>query len=75
MRKLLLLSIVLSTGLLFMGRLFYLQIYDTSAVIKSENNAIKVEYDYPQRGHIYDIITSYWCQINLRMILWPSQKI
>jgi len=54
MRKLLLLSIVLSTGLLFMGRLFYLQIYDTSAVIKSENNAIKVEYDYPQRGHIYD---------------------
>ncbi len=54
MRKLLLLFIVLSTGLLFMGRLFYLQIYDTSAVIKSENNAIKVEYDYPQRGHIYD---------------------
>ncbi|WP_299767105.1 penicillin-binding protein 2 [uncultured Dokdonia sp.] len=54
MRKLLLLSIVLSTGLLFMGRLFYLQIYDTSAVIKSENNAIKVVYDYPQRGHIYD---------------------
>ncbi len=54
MRKLLLLSVVLSTGLLFMGRLFYLQIYDTSAVIKSENNAIKVVYDYPQRGHIYD---------------------
>ena len=54
MRKLLLLFIVLSTGLLFMGRLFYLQIYDTYAVIKSENNAIKVEYDYPQRGHIYD---------------------
>ncbi len=54
MRKLLLLSIVLSTGLLFMGRLFYLQIYDTSATIKSENNAIKAVYDYPQRGHIYD---------------------
>lgn len=54
MRKLLLLSVVLSTGLLFMGRLFYLQIYDTSAVVKSENNAIKVVYDYPQRGHIYD---------------------
>ena len=54
MRKLLLLSIVLSTGLLFTVRLFYLQIYDTSAVVKSENNAIKVVYDYPQRGHIYD---------------------
>ncbi len=54
MRKLLLFFVVLSTGLLFMGRLFYLQVYDTSAVIKSENNAIKVVYDYPQRGHIYD---------------------
>lgn len=54
MRKLLLLFIVLFTGMVFVGRLFYLQVYDTSAAIQSENNAIKVEYDYPQRGHIYD---------------------
>jgi penicillin-binding protein 2 len=54
MRKLLLLFIVLFTGIVFVGRLFYLQVYDTSAAIQSENNAIKVEYDYPQRGHIYD---------------------
>ena len=54
MRKLLLLFIVLFTGMVFVGRLFYLQIYDTSAAIQSENNAIKVVYDYPQRGHIYD---------------------
>lgn len=54
MRKLLLLALVLTTGLVFAGRLFYLQVYDTSATILSENNAIKVAYDYPQRGHIYD---------------------
>lgn len=54
MRKLLLLTIVLSTGLLFIGRLFYLQIYDTSASALSENNAIKAQYDIPQRGRIYD---------------------
>lgn len=54
MRKLLLLALVLTTGLVFAGRLFYLQIYDTSATTLSKNNAIKVVYDYPQRGHIYD---------------------
>ena len=54
MRKFLLLALVLTTGLVFAGRLFYLQIYDTSATILSQNNAIKVVYDYPQRGHIYD---------------------
>lgn len=54
MRKLLLLFIVLSTGLLFMGRLFYLQVYDTSAAALSENNAVKTIYTIPQRGRIYD---------------------
>lgn len=54
MRKLLLLSIVLITGLVFAGRLFYLQIYDTSFQTLSENNAIKVEYNYPQRGYVFD---------------------
>jgi len=54
MRKLLLLSIVLITGIAFAGRLFYLQIYDTSFQVLSENNAVKVEYNYPQRGYIFD---------------------
>lgn len=54
MRKLLLLSIVLITGGVFMGRLFYLQIYDSSFQKLSENNAIKVIYDYPLRGYIFD---------------------
>lgn len=54
MRKLLLLIIVLITGVVFAGRLFYLQVYDTSFRKLSENNAIKVMYDYPQRGYIFD---------------------
>jgi len=54
MRKLLLITLVLITGIVFAGRLFYLQIYDTSFQQLSENNAIKVVYDYPQRGYIYD---------------------
>lgn len=54
MRKLLLFVLVLITGVVFAGRLFYLQVYDTSFEQLSENNAIKVKYDYPQRGYIFD---------------------
>lgn len=54
MRKVLLYIIILTTGLAFLGRLFYLQIIDTSLAIRSHDNAIKTVYDYPQRGYIYD---------------------
>ena len=54
MRKLLLLFIVLTTGILFIARLFYLQVYDTSAAVLSESNAIKEQFEIPQRGRIYD---------------------
>lgn len=54
MRKLLLFSVVLITGFVFAGRLFYLQIYDSSFKTLSESNAIKKIYDYPQRGYIFD---------------------
>lgn len=54
MRKILLVILTILTSLVFLGRLFYLQIYDSSFQIKSENNAIQVIYDYPQRGYIYD---------------------
>ena len=54
MRKLLLYLIILSTGVVFVARLFYLQVYNTSFTALSEDNAIKVLYDYPQRGAIYD---------------------
>lgn len=54
MRKLLLFSVVLITGFVFAGRLFYLQIYDSSFKTLSESNAVKKVYDYPQRGYIFD---------------------
>ncbi|MEZ7992787.1 MAG: penicillin-binding protein 2 [Flavobacteriaceae bacterium] len=54
MRKYLFLLIVISTGILISARLFYLQVYDTSAQISSQNNAIKKIYDFPQRGFIFD---------------------
>lgn len=54
MRKLLLYFIIITTGIIFISRLFYLQIYNTSFAALSDDNAIKVLYDYPQRGAIYD---------------------
>ncbi len=54
MRKLLLYLIIVTTGFVFIARLFYLQIYNTSFASLSDDNAIKVIYDYPQRGAIYD---------------------
>lgn len=54
MRKVLLPSlIILATSLLVM-RIFYLQIVDDTLKLKSENNAIKKKYEYPERGYIYD---------------------
>ncbi|MFD0977666.1 penicillin-binding protein 2 [Salinimicrobium gaetbulicola] len=54
MRRILLYIIIITSGLIFMARLFYLQILDDSFTGLSENNAIKVVYDYPQRGFIFD---------------------
>src|SRR5690625_2450212 len=54
MRRILLIIVTILTSLTFLGRLYYLQIYDSSFQIKSENNAIQVIYDYPQRGYIFD---------------------
>ena len=50
MRKVVLIALVLFSGVLFATRLFYLQVYDASPDSLSENSAIKVVYDYPQRG-------------------------
>lgn len=54
MRRILLIIITIFTSLVFLSRLYYLQIYDSSFQLKSENNAIQVIYDYPQRGYIFD---------------------
>ena len=54
MRKSLLFFLVVVVGLTFVGRLFYLQIYDTTYAQLSDNNAIRTVFDYPQRGYIFD---------------------
>lgn len=54
MRKILLPSLIVAATLLIVARLFYLQILDDSYIKKSENNAIKIVYEYPERGYIYD---------------------
>ena len=54
MRKIVLIALVLLSGILFTARLFYLQVYDASPDSLSQNSAIKVMYDYPQRGYMFD---------------------
>ena len=54
MRKVLLPSLIILTTSLLIIRIFYLQIVDDTLKLKSENNAIKKKYEYPERGYIYD---------------------
>jgi len=54
MRKVLLFGLVILTGISFVGRLFYLQIYTADAYSISNDNAIRKVFHYPKRGYIYD---------------------
>ncbi|MDG2492187.1 MAG: penicillin-binding protein 2 [Flavobacteriaceae bacterium] len=54
MRKLLLAGLTLIIGLIFVIRLFQLQVVNTSYQRLSDNNAILSISDYPERGFIYD---------------------
>jgi penicillin-binding protein 2 len=54
MRKALLPGLILVSAILLTIRIFYLQVLDDSFKLKAENNAIKIKYDYPERGYIYD---------------------
>ena len=54
MRKVLLPTIIIIGTILLVIRLFYLQVINDTFKLKSDNNAIKIKYDYPERGYIYD---------------------
>lgn len=54
MRKALLPSLIIIATLLLVLRIFYLQVVDETLKLKSENNAIKKQYEYPERGYIFD---------------------
>ncbi|MDA8572016.1 penicillin-binding protein 2 [Flavobacteriaceae bacterium] len=54
MRKFLLLGLVVFTGLIFIGRLFYLQVFQDESNSLEDDNAIRKIFQYPKRGYIYD---------------------
>jgi len=54
MRKVLLPALIIITASLLVIRLFYLQVINDSFKLKSDNNAIKIQYEYPERGYIFD---------------------
>ena len=54
MRKILLLLTVIIVGLLFIARLFYLQVYRKEAYSLYNDTAISKVFDYPKRGYVYD---------------------
>ncbi len=41
-------------ALVFLGKLFYIQVIDDSAKISAENNAVRTEIIYPARGQMVD---------------------
>lgn len=54
MRKALFPSLIILAALAIIARLLYLQVFDDSFKVKSDDNAIKRKYEYPERGYIYD---------------------
>ena len=54
MRKFFLLTVVVFFGLVFVSRLFYLQVYSAPKNEVLEDNAIRKVFDYPKRGYVYD---------------------
>ncbi|SNR78877.1 penicillin-binding protein 2 [Lutibacter flavus] len=47
--------LIIFIALVFISRLFYLQILDNSYTVPTLNSsAVKVTYDYPERGYVYD---------------------
>ncbi|SHG58156.1 penicillin-binding protein 2 [Winogradskyella jejuensis] len=54
MRKLLLLALVVLVGFAFIGRLYYLQVYDSASYNPLNDSAVRKVFTYPKRGYVYD---------------------
>jgi penicillin-binding protein 2 len=54
MKKGLLPLLIVCAALILVIRLFQLQIVDEKYKLQAENNAIKIKYEFPERGYIYD---------------------
>ena len=53
-RSFLLYFLITLVGVVFIGRLFQLQIIKGETYDPIHNAAVKIEYDYPERGYVYD---------------------
>ncbi|RKX17263.1 MAG: penicillin-binding protein 2, partial [Candidatus Zixiibacteriota bacterium] len=53
-RKNIILSLIIVLALVYVGRLFYLQVINKSYRISAENNVLRFVTEYPERGLIYD---------------------
>jgi len=53
-RKAIIIIFILLTGILFVGRLFFLQVIDNEYKLSAENNVLRKITKYPARGLIYD---------------------
>ena len=53
-RKTVIIFIFLLVGLVYIFRLFYLQVVDTSYMLSARSNVLRNVIDYPARGLIYD---------------------
>lgn len=53
-RKLIIGGVVIITGIIFLIRLFFLQVLDDSYKLSAENNVLRHITEYPARGLVYD---------------------
>jgi len=53
-RKYVIISIFLVIGLVYIARLFYVQVYEDKYILSAQNNVIRKQVIYPSRGLIYD---------------------
>lgn len=53
-RSFLLIFLIGFVGITFIGRLFYLQVLKPKNVNPLQSASVKIEYDYPERGYIFD---------------------
>jgi len=67
-RRFIITVIFLAVGIIFLGRLFYIQVVDQSYKLSANNNVLRYITDYPARGVLYDRNGNCWCTTNPCMI-------
>ncbi|CAL2086678.1 penicillin-binding protein 2 [Tenacibaculum dicentrarchi] len=53
-RSFLLLFLITLVGVIYIAKLFQLQIIEGANINPIQSSAVKIEYDYPERGYMYD---------------------